>query len=66
MLAGIACLSIGSCADDNISNQQEQGDLGATVSFEVSTAQENRLSQPQSAPPRVPPSPHVWAQRVSP
>ena len=50
MLAGIACLSIGSCADDNISNQQEQGDLGATVSFEVSTAQENRLSQPQSAP----------------
>ena len=50
MLAGIACLSIGSCADDNISNQQEAGDLGATVSFEVSTAQENRLSQPQSAP----------------
>ena len=50
MLAGIACLSIGSCADDNISNQQEVGDLGATVSFEVSTAQENRLSQPQNAP----------------
>ena len=50
MLAGIACLSIGSCADDNISNQQEQGDLGATVSFDVSTAQENRLSQPQNAP----------------
>ena len=50
MLAGIACLSIGSCADDNISNQQEVGDLGATVSFDVSTAQEDRLSQPQSAP----------------
>ena len=50
MLAGIACLSIGSCADDNISNQQETGDLGATVSFDVSTAQENRLSQPQNAP----------------
>ena len=50
MLAGITCLSIGSCADDNISNQQEAGDLGATVSFEVSTAQENRLSQPQNAP----------------
>ena len=50
MLAGIACLSIGSCADDPISNQQEVGDLGATVSFDVSTAQENRLSQPQSAP----------------
>ena len=50
MLAGIACLSIGSCADDNISNQQEAGDLGATVSFEVSTAQESRLSQPQNAP----------------
>ena len=50
MLAGIACLSIGSCADDNISNQQEAGDLGATVSFDVSTAQENRLSQPQNAP----------------
>ena len=50
MLAGIACLSIGSCADDNISNQQEVGDLGATVSFDVSTAQENRLSQPQNAP----------------
>ena len=50
MLAGIACLSIGSCADDNISNQQEQGDCGVNVSFDVSTAQENRLSQPQSAP----------------
>ena len=50
MLAGIACLSIGSCADDNISNQQEQGDRGVNVSFDVSTAQENRLSQPQSAP----------------
>ena len=50
MLAGIACLSIGSCADDNINYQQEAGDLGATVSFDVSTAQENRLSQPQNAP----------------
>ena len=50
MLAGIACLSIGSCADDNISNQQEQGDRGVNVSFDVSTAQETRLSQPQSAP----------------
>ena len=50
MLAGIACLSIGSCADDNISDQQEQGDRGVNVSFDVSTAQENRLSQPQSAP----------------
>ena len=50
MLVGIACLSIGSCADDNISNQQEQGDRGVNVSFDVSTAQENRLSQPQSAP----------------
>ena len=50
MLAGIACLSIGSCADDPISNQQEQGDRGVNVSFDVSTAQENRLSQPQSAP----------------
>ena len=50
MLAGIACLSIGSCADDNISDQQEQGDRDVNVSFEVSTAQENRLSQPQSAP----------------
>ena len=49
-LAGIACLSIGSCADDNISDQQEQGDRGVNVSFDVSTAQENRLFQPQSAP----------------
>ena len=35
MLAGIACLSIGSCSDDN---DQQTGDPGVNVSFEVSVA----------------------------
>ena len=43
MLAGIACLSIGSCSDDN---DQQTGDPGVNVSFEVSVAQTEMLNDP--------------------
>ena len=43
MLAGIACLSIGSCSDDN---DQQTGDPGVNVSFEVSVAQAEMLNDP--------------------
>ena len=43
MLAGIACLSIGSCSDDN---DQQTGDPGVNVSFEISVAQAEMLNAP--------------------
>lgn len=47
MLVGFAFLSFGSCTEDN--EQQETGDPGVNVSFEVSVAQERLLSIAQNA-----------------
>lgn len=47
VLVGIMALSAGSCADENLAESPMQGDRGVAVNFNVGTAQEKLLTQPQ-------------------
>ena len=51
VFAGILTLSLGSCADDNFAEKQEQGDNGVAVRFNVSSAQEEMLQQQAKSAP---------------
>ena len=45
-----AALAVVSCADDNLTDDKEEGDKGTAVSFHVSSAQDEMLLQQQTAP----------------
>ena len=45
-----AALTVVSCADDNLTDDKEEGDKGTAVSFHVSSAQDEMLLQQQTAP----------------
>ncbi|MGP1481644.1 MAG: fimbrillin family protein [Hoylesella enoeca] len=45
-----AALMVVSCADDRMIDEQEEGDKGVAVSFNVSTAQDKMLQQQQQMP----------------
>ena len=45
-----AALTVVSCADDNLTDDKDEGDKGTAVSFHVSSAQDEMLLQQQTAP----------------
>lgn len=61
-----AALMAVSCADDRMIDDQEEGDKGVAVSFNVSTAQDKMLQQQQQAPATRAAASRAWPTRDSP